>query len=81
MKYIFNKTIGGSYERKLPVMNMKRCTIAAVLLALFIPTILITNIVFFEPDINQTRIQQVFRQYFTNISGISVCKSFSRLKI
>lgn len=77
MKYIFNKTIGGSYERKLPVMNMKRCTIAAVLLALFIPTILITNIVF----LNQTLIRPEYNKYLGSILLISVVFLFVRVLV
>ena len=77
MKYIFNKTIGGSYERKLPVMNMKRCTMAAVLLALFIPTILITNIVF----LNQTLIRPEYNKYLCGILAISIAFLFVRVLV
>lgn len=77
MKYIFNKTIGGSYERKLPVMNMKRCTMAAVLLALFIPTILITNIVF----LNQTLIRPEYNKYLCGILAILIAFLFVRVLV
>lgn len=75
MKYIFNKTIGGSYERRLPVINLKRCTLAAVILSLFIPAILITNIVF----LNQTLIRPEYNKYLCGILLISVVFLFVRV--
>ncbi|MDE6210051.1 MAG: GGDEF domain-containing protein [Lachnospiraceae bacterium] len=75
MKNILDKTIGGSYERKLPVINIKRCTVAAVLLSIFIPAILITNIVF----LNQTLIRPEYNKYLFSILIFSVIFLFIRV--
>lgn len=75
MKNILDKTIGGSYERRLPVINMKRCTVAAILLSLFIPAILITNIIF----LNQTLIRPEYNKYLFGILVFSVIFLFVRV--
>ena len=77
MMNLFKTLSRRGYERKLPAVNIGRCTIAAFFLSVFIPLILLVNIVF----LNQTLIRPEYNKYLFGILILSVMYLFIRMII
>lgn len=67
MKNIFNIPVGQDGQ-KLYKINMQRISIAALFLSIFIPVILLINIVF----LNQTLIRPEYNRYLCSVLAVSV---------